>query len=97
MTSPLPMMDINTDFDHYPEAVQEAIEALKTQYELEDGELEAVVNKLWEEDPSLGYSSASGSYDPTLGYPAGYNYPDNNVLSPQEAYITLPRSDSYYS
>ena len=62
---------------------QDAISALKAQYELEDGELEAVVRNLWEEEPGLGYTGAFS----------------DNVLSPEEAYITLPRSDttSYFT
>ena len=50
---------------------QDAISALKAQYDLEDGELEAVVRNLWAEEPGLG----------SLDYS-------------EEAYITLPRSDS---
>ena len=61
------------------------------QYELEEGELEAVVDHLWRE---ADYS------DPSLGVPATLtqlsslsSFPDN-ILSPEEAYITLPRSDN---
>ena len=55
------------------------------QYELEEGELEAVVDHLWREaDPSLGVPA-------TLTQLGGF--PDN-ILSPEEAYITLPRSDN---
>ena len=60
---------------------QDAISALKAQYELEDGELEAVVRNLWAEEPGLGSLDYSGTFS-------------DNVLSPEEAYITLPRSDS---
>ena len=96
--------NINTEWSEYPSAVQvsqglnenvrmriqylsndnlnfsqDAISALKAQYELEDGELEAVVRNLWEAEPGLGFS--------------------DNILSPEEAYITLPRSDtaSYFT
>jgi len=73
---------INTDFSQYPLAVQEAISSLKSQYELEDGELESVIRNLWNEE-GLGYSE--GMMNPTSVAA--------NVLSPEEAYITLPRSD----
>ena len=55
---------------------------------MEEGELEAVVDHLWRE---ADYS------DPSLGVPATLtklgSFPDN-ILSPEEAYITLPRSDN---
>ena len=78
--------DINTDFTQYPAAVQEAISALKSQYQLEEGELEAVVRNLWAEEPVM--MSYPGHDTDNVGYT-----PDENVLSPEEAYITLPRSD----
>jgi len=78
--------NINTDFSQYPLAVQEAISSLKSQYELEDGELESVIQNLWNED-SLGYSG--GVMPPTSAAA--------NVLSPEEPYITLPRSENFYN
>ena len=87
---PASSYDINTDFASYPAAVQDAIAALKAQYELEDGELEAVVRNLWADDPSLGYpfpekEATSTRYSPDI---------NENLLSPEEAYITLPRYDN---
>ena len=88
----MPGPDINTDFTQYPAAVQDAISALKSQYQLEEGELEAVVRNLWNEEPvMMSYPGHSGHEDTNVGYT-----PDENVLSPEEAYITLPRSDLSY-
>ena len=87
---PVTSFDINTDFTAYPAAVQDAIAALKAQYELEDGELETVVRNLWRDDPTLGYpyteeEATSIRYSPNI---------NENLLSPEEAYITLPRYDN---
>ena len=93
----MPGPDINTDFTQYPAAVQDAISALKSQYQLEEGELEAVVRNLWNEEPvMMSYPGHSGQEDTNIGYSEAANVgytPDENVLSPEEAYITLPRSD----
>ena len=41
---------LSESFSQYPLAVQEAISHLKSQYELEDGDIETVVQNLWTED-----------------------------------------------
>lgn len=41
---------LSESFSQYPLAVQEAISQLKSQYELEDGDIETVVRNLWAED-----------------------------------------------
>ena len=77
---------LTTATDFCPLIKQEAISSLKSQYELEDGELESVIQNLWNED-SLGYSG--GVMPPTSAAA--------NVLSPEEPYITLPRSENFYN
>jgi len=69
-----PVSSFMDSFSQYPVEVQEAINRLKSQYQLEDGDIETVVNNLWS-DPA--------------------NYYEENMLSPEEAYITLPRSDNF--
>ena len=81
MESPYTTIALISKFEHSP----------CPQYELEEGELEAVVDHLWREaDPSLGVPATLTQLSSvsSLG-----GFPDN-ILSPEEAYITLPRSDN---
>ena len=41
---------LSEGFSEYPLAVREAIDQLKSNYDLEDGDIETVVNSLWSED-----------------------------------------------
>ena len=54
----LPASSLSESFSQYPAAVQDAINQLKTQYELDDGDIETVVNSLWTED--AGYYEVNG-------------------------------------
>ena len=46
-----PVSSFMDSFSQYPVEVQEAINRLKSQYQLEDGDIETVVNNLWSEPP----------------------------------------------
>ena len=46
-----PVSSFMDSFSQYPVEVQEAIERLKSQYDLEDGDIETVVNRLWSDPP----------------------------------------------
>ena len=48
---PEPVSFFSESFSQYPAEVQEAINRLKSQYDLEDGDIETVVNKLWSDPP----------------------------------------------
>merc|ERR1712037_260331 len=48
---PEPVSFLSESFSQYPMEVQEAINRLKSQYDLEDGDIETVVNKLWSDPP----------------------------------------------
>ena len=48
---PEPASLFSESFSQYPVEVQEAINRLKSQYQLEDGDIETVVNNLWSEPP----------------------------------------------
>ena len=49
-----PVSSFMDSFSQYPVEVQEAINRLKSQYQLEDGDIETVVNNLWS-DPANYY------------------------------------------
>ena len=49
-----PVSFLSESFSQYPVEVQEAINRLKSQYDLEDGDIETVVNNLWS-DPANYY------------------------------------------
>ena len=46
-----PVSFLSESFSQYPVEVQEAINRLKSQYDLEDGDIETVVNNLWSDPP----------------------------------------------
>ena len=46
-----PVSLFSESFSQYPAEVQEAITRLKSQYDLEDGDIETVVNNLWSDPP----------------------------------------------
>ena len=46
-----PVSSFMDSFSQYPVEVQEAINRLKSQYQLEDGDIETVVNNLWSGPP----------------------------------------------
>ena len=46
-----PVSLLSESFSQYPVEVQEAINRLKSQYDLEDGDIETVVNNLWSDPP----------------------------------------------
>ena len=46
-----PVGSFMDSFSQYPAEVQEAITRLKSQYDLEDGDIETVVNNLWSDPP----------------------------------------------
>ena len=48
---PEPASLFSESFSQYPVEVQEAIDRLKSQYDLEDGDIETVVNRLWSDPP----------------------------------------------
>ena len=50
-----PVSSFMDSFSQYPVEVQEAINRLKSQYHLEDGDIETVVNKLWSDPPHYSY------------------------------------------
>ena len=57
---PEPVSFFSESFSQYPVEVQEAINRLKSQYDLEDGDIETVVNKLWSDPPEYYEVTHSG-------------------------------------
>ena len=62
-----PVSSFMDSFSQYPVEVQEAINRLKSQYQLEDGDIETVVNNLWS-DPANYYEVTKLSLSITLHY-----------------------------
>ena len=63
----------------YPSKVQTAISTLRSQYQLEDGELDTVMRDIWREEPQ---------------YYQHMEREEDERISREDNFITLPRGDS---
>ena len=70
--------NIREKMKQYPSKVQTAISTLRSQYQLEDGELDTVMRDIWSEEPEY-YKHAESHSD---------------RISREDNFITLPRGDS---
>ena len=69
---------IREKMKQYPSKVQTAISTLRSQYQLEDEEVDTVMKDIWSQEPEF--------YQPVD--------PHNDRISREDNFITLPRSDS---